>query len=57
MSADTTQGTGLGAAQTTRGANGGKGAFYANVDVLTKLNDLPQVICKRRLYTDAIWFG
>ena len=44
MSADTTQGTGLGAAQTTRGPNGGKGAFYANVDVLTKLNDLPQVI-------------
>lgn len=44
MSADTTQGTGLGAAQTTRGPNGGKDTFYANIDVLTKLNDLPQVI-------------
>jgi hypothetical protein len=44
MSADTTQGTGLGAAKTTRGPNGGKDTFYANIDVLTKLNDLPQVI-------------
>jgi hypothetical protein len=44
MAADTTEGTGLGAAKTSRGPNGGKGTFYANIDVLTKLNDLPQVI-------------
>lgn len=43
MAADTTQGTGLGAAQTTRGPDGGNRSFYANVDVLKKLNNFPQV--------------
>lgn len=44
MAADTTQGTGLGAANTTRGPDGGNRSFYAGVDVLRKLNDLPQVL-------------
>ncbi len=43
MSTQTTQGTGLGAAMTTRGPDGGKRSFYANIDVLEKLNNLPQV--------------
>lgn len=43
MSAQTTQGTGLGAAMTTRGPDGGDRSFYANIDVLEKLNNLPQV--------------